>query len=99
MPNQLEKNMMISVHIVVRGDVQGVGFRYFTQKSAQLFGINGWVLNKSDGTVEIDAEGSAAAMDNFIAAIKKGNRFSVVEAADTEFKKEIMHYRSFEIID
>ena len=49
---------MIRYHVNVFGDVQGVGFRYFVLKNASLYGINGWVRNKSDSSVEIDAEGT-----------------------------------------
>lgn len=46
------------LYAVVEGRVQGVGFRYFTQERAVLLGLNGWVRNRWNGTVELIAEGS-----------------------------------------
>lgn len=90
---------MLRYHIVVCGDVQGVGFRYYTQKSALLYGISGWVRNRADGTVEIDAEGEEANISGFIAAVGRGNSFSNVESTDIQRIKDPANYRTFEIAD
>jgi len=90
---------MLRYHIIIHGDVQGVGFRYFTQKNASLYGINGWVRNKIDGTVEIDAEGSETNMTEFIKAVERGNRYSLVESANTEKLSDMKNYKSFNIVD
>ncbi len=90
---------MIRYHIIIRGDVQGVGFRYYTQKSALLYGVRGWVRNKADGSVEVDAEGGETNMAQFLGALKNGNRFSFVESADIRKIDELCNYRSFEIED
>lgn len=44
--------------VIVTGDVQGVGFRAWTQEVAREFGLSGWVRNCPDGTVEAHLEGS-----------------------------------------
>lgn len=49
---------MRSVRIVVRGRVQGVGFRWFTQDAAEKFDVTGWVRNVRDGSVEAELHGS-----------------------------------------
>jgi len=90
---------MLHYHFIIRGDVQGVGFRYFTQKNASLYGINGWVRNKIDGTVEIDAEGSETNMTEFIKAVERGNRYSLVESINTEKLSGMEYYKSFHIIE
>ena len=90
---------MLHYHFIIRGDVQGVGFRYFTQKNASLYGINGWVRNKIDGTVEIDAEGSETNMTEFIKAVERGNRYSLVESINTEKLSDMEYYKSFHIIE
>src|SRR2546425_1154914 len=46
------------LHGVIRGDVQGVGFRYFLVREAHGLGLRGWVRNRDDGTVEFVAEGA-----------------------------------------
>lgn len=81
---------MVRLQITVSGNVQGVGFRYFTQMKAIQYGITGWVKNAGDGTVEIVAVGDKDQLDHFIADLKQGNPFSKVsdihsiELADNE---------------
>lgn len=86
-------------HIIVRGDVQGVGFRYFTRGNASLFGIRGWVRNKSDGSVEIEAEGNDTGMSEFIKAVERGNRFSYIDSVDAEKIQKTAGFSSFDIVD
>lgn len=88
---------MLRRHIVVRGDVQGVGFRYFTRQNASLYGICGWVKNMPDGSVEIDAEGNDYNMAEFIKAIKRGNGYSRVESVTVKELNEIIGYGAFSI--
>ena len=52
-----------AVHITVLGRVQGVGFRYFTERTARSLGLVGWVRNRPDGSVEVYAEGPADRLD------------------------------------
>lgn len=62
--------MIQRVHIVIRGAVQGVGFRPFIFKLAKSMSLNGWVLNSSQG-VFIEAEGEKERLENFILSIDK----------------------------
>ncbi len=48
---------------VVRGRVQGVGFRFYVEREAHMLGVAGWVRNNPDGTVEVLAMGSRRATD------------------------------------
>jgi acylphosphatase len=64
---------------MVSGRVQGVGFRYFAQDAAQREGINGYVTNRDDGTVETVAEGEADAVERFERALRRGPSKSRVE--------------------
>jgi len=89
---------MLHYHITVIGYVQGVGFRYYIRKIASLHGINGWVRNMPDGTVEIDAEGGEANMAEFVKAVEKGSRYSSVEKVNVEKLAETENYKSFEIV-
>jgi len=72
------------VRIVVRGMVQGVGFRFFTEHVARLSGVGGWVRNRYDGSVEIEAEGEDMDLDAFLREIRKGPRMSRVDDVTTE---------------
>ena len=60
-------------HVVVRGYVQGVGFRWFAQDLAKSLGLSGWVRNLEDGSVEAEAEGAQAAVDEFVRRLRDGN--------------------------
>lgn len=53
---------MTQVRVVVRGRVQGVGFRYATVRRARELGVTGWVRNRGDGSVELVAQGPADAV-------------------------------------
>jgi acylphosphatase len=90
---------MVRYNIIVNGYVQGVGFRYFVRITASNYGINGWVRNKMNGTVEIDAEGNEINMNKFIEVIKKGNRFSEVEDISINEIRSYENYRDFNIVD
>ncbi len=58
--------------IEVRGLVQGVGYRWFACKEARRLGVAGWVRNREDGTVEVAASGSDAAVRELIARLERG---------------------------
>jgi len=70
------------LHIVVRGHVQGVGYRYFTTQQARALGISGWVRNREDGTVELLARVPPAARRRFLAALRRGPPASAVDAVE-----------------
>jgi len=69
----------VRLHVVVRGRVQGVGFRYFVQKAAQALDVAGWVRNAADGSVEVEAEGSEAGISTLRASLADGPRGAQVE--------------------
>ncbi len=60
------------VRVTISGRVQGVGFRYFTQREGERIGLVGWVKNLSNGDVEAEAEGDEAQVDAFVKAIRRG---------------------------
>ncbi|MCY1722961.1 acylphosphatase [Prolixibacteraceae bacterium Z1-6] len=57
---------MVQYEIKINGRVQGVGFRYYTQKQARIFELTGWVKNTVDGGVVVLAQGEEAAIRTFI---------------------------------
>ncbi len=71
-------------HIVVSGAVQGVGFRYFTLRTAEQLGLAGWVRNRPNGDVEIEAEGGIDALEKLIEAVGKGPDWSRVKNVKVE---------------
>jgi acylphosphatase len=62
----------LRVRLVVRGRVQGVGFRYSAVAEARRLGLAGWARNTAEGNVEILAEGSPAAVREFVAWCRQG---------------------------
>ncbi len=71
---------LVVKHFLVKGRVQGVGFRWFVHREAAEIGLLGWVKNTDDGHVEVVAAGDAAQMDELKAALHKGSRGSRVDA-------------------
>jgi len=68
--------------VVVRGRVQGVGYRAWTEDTAILNGLDGWVRNRRDGSVEALFAGSAEAVDGMIDACRRGPQSARVDAVD-----------------
>jgi acylphosphatase len=64
--------MIEQLHAVVRGRVQGVSFRYYTQQRAKELGLTGWVRNMPDGTVEVTVEGERNVLEEMLAFLKQG---------------------------
>jgi acylphosphatase len=72
---------MRRVHVVVHGDVQGVGYRYTMRMIARGAGVAGWVRNRRDGTVEAEVEGPSEQVDEVLAWMAEGPPGSRVESA------------------
>ena len=70
---------MSAVRVVVEGRVQGVGFRVWTQHQAELHGLDGWVRNRRDGSVEAVFAGPEPAVTAMLKACEQGPRGSQVE--------------------
>jgi len=67
--------MMVRYFLIVDGQVQGVGFRFFAQRNAIRYSLTGLARNMNNGMVEIEAQGSEDNIQKFISVIKKGNTF------------------------
>lgn len=65
---------------LVKGRVQGVGFRWYVHREAAEIGLKGWVRNTEEGAVEIVASGTAAQLMELRTALEKGSRGSRVDA-------------------
>jgi acylphosphatase len=84
---------MTTMHILVSGIVQGVGYRAFCQRVAEKLKICGWARNLADGRVEVLAVGDAKQMDELQKELLKGPRASKVLALEA---KEIAGARQIE---
>jgi acylphosphatase len=83
------------LHAVVRGRVQGVGFRYTTLRRALSLGIVGWVANRHDGSVEVVAEGRRAALDTFLDFLHIGPPAADVREVDLQWTTASGEFKTF----
>jgi acylphosphatase len=88
---------MERLHAVVRGDVQGVGFRYFVQRKARQLDLRGWVRNNDDGSVEVVAEGERAALEQLKRALDEGPRMARVDRVDVEWSAATGTLQAFDL--
>ena len=70
------------VHVTIRGRVQGVGFRAFIERQALERGLDGWVRNRRDGSVEAVFAGAATAVEAMLEVCRQGPLGAKVEALD-----------------
>jgi acylphosphatase len=74
-----EKNKTEAKQFLVRGRVQGVGFRWFVEREAQILGIRGWVRNNLDGAVEVLAIGTREQLLALRRKLQEGPRAARVD--------------------
>jgi acylphosphatase len=83
--------------LLVSGRVQGVGFRAFVVRAAREVGLTGYTRNQPDGSVEIWAEGTVAALDHLESAVRRGPVHAHVAAVDKASGAATGEYRGFEV--
>jgi len=81
---------------LVRGRVQGVGYRYFAQRAAESLGLAGYVRNLDDGRVEVYAVGPKNELSEFAGLLYRGPRWADVRGVD-EQEAAVERYSSFHI--
>ncbi|TMD04953.1 MAG: acylphosphatase [Chloroflexi bacterium] len=81
----------------VRGDVQGVGFRDYVQRTAAELGLAGWVRNLPDGTVECVAEGPRDALEKLLSRLQRGPSLADVDNVDVDWGPAQGHVRGFQV--
>lgn len=85
------------LHAFLSGRVQGVGFRYFVQRTAAETGATGWVRNRRDGRVEVVAEAQNPDMARFTAALRRGPPSSFVSDVETTWSRPTGEFERFDI--
>jgi len=78
----------VRIHLLVSGLVQGVGFRYFTARSAWDRGLSGFVQNLPDGRVEVFAQGDRDTLEELIAAVRQGPPGAVVRDVRVDWRHD-----------
>jgi acylphosphatase len=88
---------MVGAFIRVTGMVQGVGFRYFAMRQANLFGLNGYVKNKPDGSVELQVEGEKEIIEKFKSVLEEGPGYSSVDGVEISYESYAAKYNKFSV--
>jgi acylphosphatase len=89
----------VATHIIVHGRVQGVGYRVWTAKQAQKYGLNGWVRNLQSGSVEILVTENESELAEFIQGLHKGPVFAKVEQVVSKTVKDAAGASQFSILE
>lgn len=85
------------LHAVVRGRVQGVSYRFYTRDMAASLGLTGWVANRSDGSVEVVAEGPRPALDQLLDWLRRGPPLARVDEVQAQFAPATREFTRFTI--
>jgi len=89
--------MLKQVHLYIKGDVIGVGFRAWTKIQAKIIGVNGWVRNHQEGFVEAQIQGEEEKVKQIIELIKKGPPVSHVSEVQIFYQEPKEIFDQFEI--
>lgn len=81
----------------MRGLVQGVNYRWFTQRRATDLGLTGFVRNLTDGSVHVTVEGERAIIDQLLEALRVGPAAAVVESVQVEWHASSGEFNRFEV--
>ena len=85
------------LYLMVEGFVQGVGFRFFTERMARGYGLSGYVRNLPNGWVEIEVEGEDGALNAFLEDVRRGPALSRVTKVNVEQRPLTGRYTEFEV--
>lgn len=84
-------------NILVKGRVQGVGFRYFVEITAKQMELTGWVKNLDNGQVQMEVQNNSEFIDKLLGKLKKGNGFSRVDNLEYKIVEDISNEKNFRI--
>jgi acylphosphatase len=91
------ENATLARRFLVRGRVQGVGFRWFVEREAHVLGIAGWVRNNADGSVEVLAMGSRDQLLSLQSRLRQGPRAARVDDVEELEAKPVAGLTAFRI--
>ncbi len=86
------------IHLIISGDVQGVGFRTWILRHAQDLALTGWVKNREDGAVEVVAEGPKSDLEKLIMDCHDGPDIAMVERVDVTWEEPTDEFVEFEVV-
>ena len=85
------------LHVLWRGRVQGVGFRYTAEATALAFKLTGWVCNLPDGRVEAVCEGPEERLRRFLDEMRSGPMARYIQGVQTSWEEPTGEFRDFQI--
>jgi acylphosphatase len=85
------------LYAVVRGRVQGVGFRYFVVEKAANLGLRGYARNESNGDVEVLAQGSRPALEHLLSLLRQGPSAAYVSDVQVIWREPTEHVSGFHV--
>jgi acylphosphatase len=88
---------ILAKRFLVRGRVQGVGFRWFVEREAHILKIAGWVRNNSNGTVEVVAQGTRDQLSGLRSRLQQGPRAARVDDVQESEAEPVKELSSFRI--
>lgn len=86
----------VRAHVIISGEVQGVGFRFHTRIKARNLDLKGWVRNLDNGDVEAVFEGEEDKVREIIEWCKRGEHHAIVKDVKTEFEKHTGEFENFD---
>jgi acylphosphatase len=92
-----QQDSCVQLRAIVRGQVQGVGFRMWAQRRARMLGISGYVRNLTDGSVEVVGEGSRGAVEQLLAILRRGPESAEVRSVQRIWAACASGFDGFEI--
>ena len=87
----------VRLHAIVSGIVQGVNFRYYTNRQAESLGLTGWVANRWDGAVEVVAEGTRPTVQSLLNWLQHGPPSATVTGVQVEWERATGEFTAFRV--
>ena len=75
--------MQVNYHAIACGRVRGVGFRYYVLRAANALGLDGWVRNRDDGSVELVVQGEEEQVQQLLQTVRQGTLWIQVDSLQT----------------
>jgi acylphosphatase len=91
------QSRLLARRFLVRGRVQGVGFRWFVEREAHLLQIGGWVRNNQDGSVEVLAMGTRDQLAGLRSRLQEGPRAARVDDVEESEAEPVVGLNSFQV--
>ena len=93
-----ETRSLKHAHLLVQGQVQGIGYRFFALKTARIVGVSGWVKNLPTGEVELEAEGEDTAIKQYIQTLRTKHPWAQIDNVAVNWLPYEGKFQDFKIV-